>query len=269
MKIWRTRIFLIASLLVLAISARAEEIILSADPWCPYNCTPQSNKEGFQVEVAREALAFFDIDVTYKTLPYRRAVELAESGGIDGVFGALRGESEKLVYPENNIGFSENVALVKKDKNWSYATPRDMQNMHILLIQGYSYGPGIDRFLEVDRTITTTHLHGQDATNKALRMLSAGRADVFFDDRNVLMNKIQEMKLQDQLKIAGQVTPPQPTYIAFSPVTEKRLGLSFKFEQGLQRLKTNGRLDEIFEKYGFRDIPMLRKTGFLMGKPIS
>lgn len=269
MSIWYKRIFLAAILWLIALPALAEEIILSADPWCPYNCIPQSDYEGFQVEVAREALAFFNITVKYKTLPYRRAVELAETGGIDGVFGALKGESKKLIYPPDNIGFSENVAVVKKGTKWTYSGPNDMQNMHILLIQGYSYGPDVDQFLEKDRTITTTHLHGQDALDKALRMLVAGRADVFLDDRNVLMNKVQQMKLPGKLEIAGQVTPSQPTYIAFSPVTEKRLGLTFKFEQGLQRLKASGRLSEIFKKYGFSEVQMLQKTGFLITDPIS
>ena len=37
-------------------TARADEVVLLADAWCPYNCEPGSDTPGFMIEIARELL---------------------------------------------------------------------------------------------------------------------------------------------------------------------------------------------------------------------
>ncbi len=55
--------------------ARAETLLIVADPWCPYNCAPDSTKPGMIVEIVKKAFERHGISVTYETLPWTRAVE--------------------------------------------------------------------------------------------------------------------------------------------------------------------------------------------------
>ena len=48
--------FLLFVLLTASTFSNWDEIILVADEWCPYNCTPGENKQGYIVEIAKHAL---------------------------------------------------------------------------------------------------------------------------------------------------------------------------------------------------------------------
>lgn len=251
-------VFLVQSIFIWSSNSIAKEIIIAADPWCPYNCEPNSSNPGFQVEVLREALKPFDISVRYRKMPYTRALKLAENNKIDGVFGALQGESQQLVFPDENVGFSYNVAVTQSDNNWWFVESEDLKGKNVVAIEGYSYGPKIDKYL---KNIIPTHvnwMYGEKALKQALKLISVNRADVFFEDVNVVKHKIRELGLIGKLKVAGAVSAPQPAYIAFSKKANEQYDIVRKFNEGVKRLRHEGRLKKIFDKYGLSE---LAKTG--------
>lgn len=247
-------IVILAFLFLTTGEGRAKDIIIAADQWCPYNCVPNSDREGFQVEIVKEAFKPYGLNVIYKNMPYNRAIKLAEEGRIDGVFGTLKSESRYLVYPSQNVGYSVNVAVTQADNKWWYTALNKLDGKKILSIDGYSYGPKLDAYLKSGKAGSTQSMYGEDALQQALNVIAAGRADVFFEDKNVAYNAILEMGLVGKVKIAGNITEPQPTYIAFSPLTDRQHDLVTKFDAGLQQLKKNGRLAAIYKKYNLSDL---------------
>jgi len=255
------RLIVILAFLFLATGeGRAKDIIIAADQWCPYNCVPDSDKEGFQVEIVKEALKPYGLNVIYRNMPYNRAIKLAEEGRIDGVFGFLKTESPTLVYPTQNVGYSVNVAVTQADNKWWYTALDKLDGKKILTIDGYSYGPTLDAYLKSGKVGSIQPMHGEDALQQALKVIAAGRADVFFEDKNVAYNAILKMGLVGKVKIAGNITKPQPTYIAFSPLTDTQYDLAAKFDASLQELKKNGRLAAIYKKYNLSDLSIRGDT---------
>lgn len=82
----------------LATSASSDMIVLMADEWCPYNCEPGSDSQGFMVEIAREAFMPFGHEIEYATLNWARALHRAALGEINGVIGALPDEAPEFIF---------------------------------------------------------------------------------------------------------------------------------------------------------------------------
>ena len=61
-------------------SENSETITLVADEWPPFNSVPGSSEEGFLVDVARAVFEKKGIDVSYRILPWKRAIELTRNG---------------------------------------------------------------------------------------------------------------------------------------------------------------------------------------------
>jgi len=253
-------IVILAFLLLTTGEGRAKDIIIAADQWCPYNCVPNSEKEGFQVEIIREVFKPYGLNVIYRNMPYNRAIKLAEEGRIDGVFGTLKKESPYLVYPTHNAGYSVNVAVTQADNKWWYTALDKLDGKKILTIDGYSYGPTLDAYLKSGKARNIQSMFGEDALQQALNVIAARRADVFFEDKNVAYNAILEMGLVGKVKIAGTITQPQPTYIAFSPLANTQNDLVAKFDKEFEKLKKNGRLAAIYKKYNLSDLSIRGDT---------
>lgn len=65
----------------------ADTIILVADKWCPYNCTPETERPGFLVEIARRAFELAGHKLEYRLMPWKRAVTEAKRGNVNGIIG--------------------------------------------------------------------------------------------------------------------------------------------------------------------------------------
>lgn len=59
-----------------------ETITLVADEWPPFNSVPGSAREGFLVDVARTVFSQNGIGVSYRLLPWKRALEITDRTGL-------------------------------------------------------------------------------------------------------------------------------------------------------------------------------------------
>jgi len=74
---------------------------VAADPWCPFNCVPNSSRPGYMVDLLGLILKPHGFNVVYKVLPWNRAVANAETGEIDGVLAAGEDDATKLLSPKH------------------------------------------------------------------------------------------------------------------------------------------------------------------------
>ena len=233
-----------------ALPAQAEEIILAADPWCPFNCQPGAEKPGVQVDILRAIMDVHDITVTYQIMPYNRAIRLAEENRIDGVFAAAPSESKILIFPQTPIGETVNVAVTHHSNAFQFNQLSDLVGQTIILARGYTYGPKFDPFVTTAPDLTITYLHGNAILPQALRLLAAKRADIYIEDESVIHYALQQRGLEKTYRIAGRVTAPFPVFTAFAPRSNARLDLALKVDQGLKALHQSGQLSRLFQRYG-------------------
>ena len=94
-------------------------LVFASDEWCPYVCF-ESTRAGYLVELAREVFESPARPVEVRRMSWARAIREAESGRIDGVLGAVRGESATLVYPTLAAAGDRPAFAVRAEDPWTF-----------------------------------------------------------------------------------------------------------------------------------------------------
>ena len=229
--------------------ASADVIELRADPWCPYNCEPGSDRPGFMVEIAREALAMFGHEINYETLNWARSLRKAETGEIAGVIGAIPEEAPSLIYGAPIAPYVDAVA-VQRGTMLDVMSAEGIEGLRVGAINGYEYYGAMRDYIDAhrdDRTLVQ-FMSGDNALEKNLRKLAAGRLDLVAEVRSVLEYTIAELGMDAQFEIVD-TSDVEEVYIAFSPANDRGTTYSRQLSEGLERLRASGRLEAIMGKY--------------------
>jgi polar amino acid transport system substrate-binding protein len=235
--------------------ASGDTITLRSDEWCPYNCAPDSDRPGYMIEIAREVFGRAGHTVDYRTLgSWVRAIEEVRAGRSTALVGATPDEVPDFVFPREALGANSDGFAVRRGVPFRYGGPDSFEGLTVGAIQGYGYVGALGEYVE-------THAHdpskvqliaGDDALERNLRKLTAGRVDLVVDDVYALRLAIHELGLDDEVEIADR-DPPDPVYIAFSPAVPEAEAYAALLDRGVAELRASGRLAEILVRYGLSD----------------
>jgi len=239
------------------LSARADTITIVADPWCPYNCEPESDTPGFMVEIAERVFAEAGIEVRYETVPWVRALQATESGEYNGAIGASKVEATGFVFPAVEQGRMRNGFWVVRESRWQFNGVESLTDINLASLAGYSYGPQVEHYLEdPSNAHRVTELYGPTPLQNGLNMLQRGRIDALLEDEYVFRYEVKQRNEVDLFRLAGRVElDPQfsDVYIAFSPSLPSSQRYASLLGEGMARLRANGELDAILARYGVSD----------------
>jgi polar amino acid transport system substrate-binding protein len=226
-------------------------IILAADPWCPHNCRAGAPEEGYMVDIAREIFAASGFDVEYRNYGWARSLSLARENRIDGVIGALKGDAPDFVFPERPMGTARIGLYTHPESQWQYRGLESLNGKTLLVINGYSYSPELDRYIAdyTDDPERVWVISGAAPLGRALRLLAQERTDTFAEDQAVMSWFLREHSGYPPPRLAG-IAHQAPVYIAFSAGNPRSGELARLLDAGLARLAETGRLDEIKASYG-------------------
>lgn len=228
------------------------KVVIAADPWCPHNCLAGSDREGYMVDIAREAFDLAGIDVEYVNMSWARALQQARDGYLDAVVGALPEDAPDFVFPEEAIGFSTIALYTHPDNAWNYSGIGSLQDQTLMAINGYAYSPELDAYIAGHQNSPEQVwiLSGPAPLNRAIELLETRRSDVFPEDRYVMEWQLaQDAGLAASLRMAA-VIYESPIYIAFSPASARSPELAELLSQGTRALKNSGRAQQILALYG-------------------
>jgi polar amino acid transport system substrate-binding protein len=231
----------------------ADTIELRADHWCPFNCTPGSDRPGFMVEIATEALALYGHEVNYETLNWARSLEFAENGRIDGVIGTDEDESPDFVFGPAMGTYQESAAF-RPNETTDITDIDALSGLRVGGIMDYDYGDVVAQYVEEngDSRAMVQMLSGDNALEQNLQKLLAGRIDLVPEESSVLSYTLANLGITDQVEI---VTDPEvyDLYIAFSPALESSEMYASQLTEGVERLRATGRINEILARYGLSE----------------
>lgn len=242
-------------LMLLVGGLKAESLTLVADPWCPYNCQPGSERPGFMVEIAQRVFATEGIAVRYRTLPWLRALQETERGRFDAAIGASRVEAPTLVFPELEQGQMSNAFWATPKTSWVYQGVASLARVRLAAIAGYGYGPEVSAYLEQPEGEVTL-LYGSTPLTNGLQMLDRGRIDVLLEDEQVFRYRVVQQGRTQDFQLVGRVPLDRrysDVFIAFSPRLENAEHYARLLSEGTARLRASGELAEILARYGVRD----------------
>lgn len=230
-------------------TSHARALVIAADPWCPFNCEPGSDKPGYLVEIAKEVFEPLGHTVTYESVNWARALVTTREGQYDAVFGAARGDAEDFVFPEGPLGQAGNAYFVRKDDPWKLDKPEALSGKTVGLIRDYDYG-GLEA--DIEKYATAEYVGGNDPLPANIKKLLAERLDVVVEEASVFNYTAGELGVLDKVRLESS-GDYDPIYIAFSPAKEDSKQLAADLDAGMARLRESGRLQEILTKYGLSD----------------
>ncbi len=230
-----------------------KKIVIVADEWCPYNCTPGSEMPGFMVEITRAALGLKGVDVEYQTLNWSRARHKVSKGELDGVIGVTTEEADEanLAYGNEPLGLSYFSFVLRKDNHWEFTGPSSLDEISFGIIQDYDNGPVIADYLTLERKNVVIQA-GDNAFKKNMKLVMADRLDAAIDDAAVASLRLKEMGLLQKTRLVALDEVPLPIFMAFKPGKDGER-LAQQLDEGVQELRRMGWLQDILARYGLKD----------------
>ncbi|WP_161958645.1 substrate-binding periplasmic protein [Ferruginivarius sediminum] len=243
----------LTAILGLATQASADEITITADQWCPYNCEPGSDAPGYVVELAKRIYESEGHTIKYVNNPWQRALKMGARGKVNGVIAvSFQPETEQMVLPEEPLTSYEIKAVTDADDGWSYDGIESIGERTVAVVAGYNYG---DRFMEWQRSNEGQQVvnQGDGALQRNLKMVASGRADFAIDGANVLGYNIDQMGMKESFRFAGTIGEAVPLYLGFSMKAGNAEEYARLWTEGVRRMRESGELQEVLDKYGVSD----------------
>ena len=231
-----------------------KDITLCADLWCPYNCAPGAPHPGFAVEIAQDVFANAGYHVTYQALGWARCIEDARAGRFTAIIGAIPSDAPDFIYPSQPIGISTDGYAVRKGDPFQFTDEHSFDGRVLGTVRSYSFAGAAGAYIaaHANDSRRIEFVSGDDALQKNLAKLLAGRVDVVLDDENVLRNTVAEKGLDAKVTLVHGPSV-DPVFIAFSPADPAAKSLAHMLDDGVARLRAGGVLATILATYHLRD----------------
>lgn len=242
-----------------------QKLVIVADYWCPYNCEPRSNEEGYLVEIARYALEKEDLEVEYELRPWDQSVNDFNEGNVDGVFGANDRDLTDPVLPLIHQAEGRIAAFTLKDTSWIYDGARSLDGKNIKIVEAYAYPTDIKSYIYSHYLSNPDQFHfsnSENAVKDGIDSLIDEKVFTYIEDENVVFH-YAESKNITTLRHAGSVNrTPEKIYVAFSKANPNSHIYAKSVTTAMLELKSSGKLNELKKKYNiknYQDVAVLLK----------
>lgn len=225
-------------------------VTLVADHWCPHTCDPRSGRDGYMVELAREAFALNGLRLSYHLLPWAEAMARVRAAQADGAAGTLADEAPDLITNTLPLGWQGNAVLMRSGDTVRFAGLETLQGRRVAVVKGYSYSPAIDAWL-AEHAYQVVAQEGDHAIGANLHRLLTFQVDAVIDDEIVVQDAIAQAGVAAKVRLAGRL-PGGALHLSFRADDRGRT-LATLLDQGIETLRRSGRLAEILAAYGLAD----------------
>jgi|TARA_Y100001968_G_scaffold308371_1_gene327096 polar amino acid transport system substrate-binding protein len=219
--------------LALSRSALAGETFTFAaeDSWPPF---AMADGSGLSRNIIERALSYSGSSATFITVPYARALKMAENGQVDGAFNVTlqKNTLQRFVFGSEPLFQVKASFYYPKGSTFNYASVDKFPGgINIALITGYEYGDSYEahrkRFKEV-RVASQRQIINMLRENKV-------HMAIMFDA--VASYTLAAMQLPQDAIRKGELNHISDIYVAFSPKAENLEAKIALFDEGLRQLK--------------------------------
>ncbi|MEW9797918.1 hypothetical protein [Alteromonas sp. CYL-A6] len=256
----RTWLFLVVLGVVFTVTTPllpAQTLKFAAIDYCPFSCIPEmeNGKEGFMIEVLREAFPPPSYTLRFDFLPYARAVELVRGGLYDGIVVVGKDYAPDLIYPDKPTVLQRVIFLTKISFDWRYTGPGSLTDLQLGVVKGYHYvDADLVDYIAINQYDSTKIriIHGDATTHRGLQLLLSGRVNAFIEGEYSAMYEVKKHQFDNRIAIAGFTKNAFEDYSAFSPALANAENLAVTLDQEILRMQINGKLRLIMASYGVK-----------------
>ncbi|MDF2177211.1 transporter substrate-binding domain-containing protein [Aliiglaciecola sp. CAU 1673] len=236
----RSGIFLFM-LAIVAIPAQSDSIKVVSEEW---KLATESSGVGLYWDILRKVYESQGIDLEYQIVSYARGVKQVLSGEADAWVGASLGEEEQALYAALPLDIDLTYALYKPGTLGEWKGAQSLANRKVGWVKGYDYQQDLGVPMQVTEFVTR---------KVGFKRLESGEIEVIVDAKYDL----EQEAIQLGVDLSGYQLSPvmeQPIYIAFNN-SEKGKRFKSIFDRELARLRDNGELRALFDKYQWQTYP--------------
>lgn len=214
--------------------------------WPPYFIVPDQDGpiRGIMADVLREACKATANTATFTLYPEKRGRVMLEEGTIDAYPKAKEWMDNPNKYLWTAPVVTSTDILILRRHSSSSLPAATIKGLDVGVVHGFTY-PTLDPLFKSG----AIRRHAAEKTECLLRMVSRGHIDAAVTNRHVaqwLIRTSPELKAGDFL--FGKVIDSAPYRFAFTRTPENTRFVS-SFDRELARMKEDGRLQAILDKY--------------------
>ena len=238
------------SLLSLSAAAQTRTIVVGTGEWAPYTSEKLDNY-GFFSEIVSAAAKEAGLNLEIKFFPWKRGENMAENGQIFAVFPYIRtADREKVFLFSDPVAPSKGKFFYLKSRlkgDLSWTKPADLKPYTIGGVVGYWYekefkAVGLDLDMVFDEETNFTKLKAGRIDLAASEELVGWQliTKLFPNDKNLFTVSKQSVNVSDMMLMVSRTYPDASTILIL-------------FNDGLKKLKANGKYAAILKKYHLGD----------------
>jgi len=252
----------LAGLLLFASTIKAQEFNFVDSVFCPLICDPiEDQREGFLIDILRDALAESGHTLNFQIVPYKRALNIVSSGEADGLPAIYRTDAPDLLVGQSTISLGRNQFFIMSDTEWRFDGQNNWDEIRIAVVRGYTFGhTEFDAYLksaEANRSDKVTFMSGSNTYERMVKMLISGRVDAILDDSAFIyyslfkLLKDNNAMSSDDMIITGGVISEGENVVAYSPANpEVSKLLKSIIDPFVSELYRTGRINDYVKHYG-------------------
>lgn len=251
---WRSKVLLWlgAGLLLLngncvADPALPSQVIFAGDIWCPYNCAEGAKEKGALVDLLENILATQHIQLTYRVIPWSRALQEVSEGKLDGIIGAGLRDAQHATLTAKPWLYAELAALTHKEAQFRWRGLDSLDGKSVVVIANYEYAAPLPDWLAAHQAFVHVQ-SGENAFRQAVMLVQHRRQDVFFSSYPALQQYVVGNDLSAQLQVT-RTGLKTPIYMAVSKKTPYGKQLLDLLNRGYTEITANGKANELLRPY--------------------
>ncbi|SED30300.1 substrate-binding periplasmic protein [Pseudomonas anguilliseptica] len=236
--------------LIASRNSAAENLHFVTEEFPPFSYSRGATASGALPDIVEATCRTLQWQCHIEVLPWRRALQQAEDGEVDGIFTVIQSPARRQAFRITPMLVTSGYDFYTlRSSNFHYSQPGDLQGRQVRV-----YGPSGTSFVLQESLKNTPDVEVKLVTNnhRLLLILTAGRfgeRGVVVLNRDVARHLIEHEYLY-ALRNAGHLT--SISYgIGFS--RKKVTPAQFQaFNRGLRTLRNNGQLATIVQRYGLQ-----------------
>lgn len=196
---------------------------------------------GIDVEILRAAFSKSNIAVDVTYFPWKRALELAKAGEVDGLCSCsyLKERTKWFLYTDVMGTIGEGIFHKPTASTPVFRSLEDLQDLTIGVVRGYNLGK---KLKDIDLQLVEV-----SADEKGIKMLLSGRIQAFYSFKGPGEYVLSKTPNSNHIKF--DEVHNSPYYACFNNSLPNATEWVSKFNTGLNSIKADGTYDLILNKY--------------------
>lgn len=241
---WICILYILAGFLGSATAAE-RTLALACTHFPPYKIQAPSNDaahSGIDLDIMRAAFAKVGYDVDFDFYPWKRTVQMAKKGQVDGLCGCnYRPEREQdFIFSDTMGNHSQGVFINASSPIKEISSLNDLAGQSVAVVRGYTIHKELSKHPDIQAVETNND-------RQLLRMLNADRIDAAYSFRDIILYRMSHNSAARKVRYFE--LDSQPYYLCFSRYRDGIEKIKDDFNRGLRTIKYDGTYKAIWQKY--------------------